>query len=693
MMALANMWAPIMNLELCNRAEGRKKTAQWHLNAKRSSLGIIVLSLAAYLPAAHAIGLGAVQVHSTFLGQPLFLSIPLHGYQPSQEPPCIKAYVASLDGAMIAAARTQLVGSDEQKAIEVRTREGITEPAFKVSVVFGCDLPFQRDYQILLNFPAASHGEPLLPYLAQDEKPGKAARNAASASKAADFAPVPLSSRQAARRTVLTPPSGDSSAAKLAGSASEHHHHARHAREKRAPHSVLRLSAVTDAVVDNDAPVILRLSDTLTLPETGMLPAGDRGAGQERVATVASGSDDGRAARAKPDLPASGHEAQSGKNDGKSIKEPLPYAHNTLVNWIIGLGATVVLCLLAIAWMGWRMAASPGGERNASARKAWRRRFRKGAGGWLEEEERGGDAKRSGLLFETEPRGGETEPGAASQEDASGVARLHTLFAKHVDGQQDEAETSGEGAKHRNFTPNTALRSGEVKPRAASQEDAADVADHRTPFTKAEEVSDLLELAEAWFALNRPDVVIEILEPMSQEEPPKSPLQWIYLMNAYGLVGNEKNYDDLYHRIRNTFNVNVPDWNARSQSKPETRKTLEDFPHIKNRIVELWDSDEIVPYLERHLLDDRDGTRAGFPLVVYQNILKLINLAKDPARGKLSEDQIPDQLFEIIFPPGSIGARESEGGISFDLRAAPPFQRKASGNFSLVDFEESTEFK
>ena len=41
----------------------------------------------------------------------------------------------------------------------------------------------------------------------------------------------------------------------------------------------------------------------------------------------------------------------------------------------------------------------------------------------------------------------------------------------------------------------------------------------------------------------------------------------------------------------------------------------------------LWPTDQIVPYLESLLIDDRDGNRVGFDLPVYREIMFLIGIA------------------------------------------------------------------
>ncbi len=47
------------------------------------------------------------------------------------------------------------------------------------------------------------------------------------------------------------------------------------------------------------------------------------------------------------------------------------------------------------------------------------------------------------------------------------------------------------------------------------------------------------------------------------------------------------------------------------------------FPHMLNRIIELWNSPELDPYLEQLMLDTRDHQRQGFPPDVATDIMRL----------------------------------------------------------------------
>lgn len=148
------------------------------------------------------------------------------------------------------------------------------------------------------------------------------------------------------------------------------------------------------------------------------------------------------------------------------------------------------------------------------------------------------------------------------------------------------------------------------------------------------EIADVMQQAEFWMMLQDPFRAIEILEPFRDVAQPASPVPWIYLLDLYRMVGDKKKYELLIMRIESVFNAKIPRWDGQFGITP---RTLNEFPHVVEKICALWETDEIVPYLESLLLDKRDGARQGFDLPVYRNIIQLITLARDPEKSKEHE--------------------------------------------------------
>jgi pilus assembly protein FimV len=164
---------------------------------------------------------------------------------------------------------------------------------------------------------------------------------------------------------------------------------------------------------------------------------------------------------------------------------------------------------------------------------------------------------------------------------------------------------------------------------------------------KADETSEMMKLVDAWMALNAPDKMPELLQPFNEVRQLASPLPWLCLLDVYRALGDQQKYETVLARIKALFNVKLAPWDAQSSRQPP--KTLADFPHIIDEILGLWQSAGVVPYLKSLLRDDRNGTRHGFDLPVYRDILQLIALATDPDRPATRGKTMPQQASAILF--------------------------------------------
>ncbi|CAN5296894.1 hypothetical protein BH11PSE11_BH11PSE11_10650 [soil metagenome] len=185
---------------------------------------------------------------------------------------------------------------------------------------------------------------------------------------------------------------------------------------------------------------------------------------------------------------------------------------------------------------------------------------------------------------------------------------------------------------------------------------------------KAHEIYNVMQLAESWMSVHDPVDVLETLEPFKDVELPESPIPWLCLLDVYRVLGDQKKYDAILKRIKKIFNVKMPPLDAPAlnpKERPQVRR-LADYPNIVERIFDLWETDEIVPYLEGLLVDNRDGTRDGFDLPVYRNILQLIALASDPDPSKRHDQITHGKAYAILY---SEMPREPAGILRFSETA------------------------
>ena len=167
-------------------------------------------------------------------------------------------------------------------------------------------------------------------------------------------------------------------------------------------------------------------------------------------------------------------------------------------------------------------------------------------------------------------------------------------------------------------------------------------ANARSTLPNAEEILDEIQQAEFWMDMQQPERAIEILESNWGGERPSSPLPWLYLFDLYRTVGDREKYEDLTERFEHLFNGRVVPWG--DGSALEHLRSLEDFPFLLKKIVQLWPTDDLVPFLENLLVDDRDGRRQGFDLAAYRDILFLTKIAYDIQDSKNAAKASHDAL-------------------------------------------------
>lgn len=130
-----------------------------------------------------------------------------------------------------------------------------------------------------------------------------------------------------------------------------------------------------------------------------------------------------------------------------------------------------------------------------------------------------------------------------------------------------------------------------------------------------------IELASIMTSMGLTESAAQTLVEHIRENPRESLPQWLKLLEIHRLSGNRSEFERSAAELKQHFNVQPDDWNA-----PQTasRNSLETYPHIRSQVVKLWRKPECVALLRALLLDNREGTRLGFPAAVAEEILLLI---------------------------------------------------------------------
>ncbi|WP_394781695.1 FimV family protein [Undibacterium sp.] len=570
--------------------------------------------------------MGELRVQSA-LGQQLKASLTLLGVQNDVAQSCIKARIETADGGMLSNAVVTLASTGASRLITLTTRQSVQEPAVKVVVDVACDAQIHREFMILLDPPmfAGAPSRAELPLAQPDtDSTGSAA------------VPATTASTTASRRAGAKRPSAVTNSASPVPRLNPDELPARvrvakvpkdavPAKSAKAPKDVLKLS--------DDAEVIpqqgLRLSDTLTehsATADQQQNMAELRLAQAELAALLRGENPEKASgdqvkAGQQKLQALQMEVGQMKRQEQANRAELEAMRESSFsrNWIVALAGLLLLGLIAIVVLLLQL----------------RRLTKRNEFAWAEQHTDKADTDRKMSVEEivnsvqASYQNPTTVPGQAAE--ASIPAFLQDKGAPAT------AENSTAGALAKNTS--APVKSASAAPLRSSLPSLEDTNSSTFNFfaakgssMKVEEISDVTQEAEFWMSVNDPQRAIEILEPQGALEAPDSPVPWLYLLDLYRVTKNKEKYDEMRDRFVLIFNANIPDFEV--DPADSVARQLEDFEHLMAKICGMWDTNDILPFLQSLLVDDRDGKRMGFELPVYRDILLLIAIANELERAK-----------------------------------------------------------
>jgi hypothetical protein len=520
--------------------------------------------------AAHALGLGEIRVQSN-LGGSLRASIPLLGGNGDDLlQVCVKARLLTLDGAFILVPVVSIAHDPRTPTIILTSAQNINEPALTIAIEIACDEHLKREYQILLDLPA--NAIPEVQLAAVPAVAGPTLNPAAGV--------VPPVSRRPATRVAVAPDNGIVSTPNQPPLIVDHQLHRKPAHKG----NVLRLSGATLQGDPLNAP-----GPRLTLSRA--LSAGPSGSGTNDASSNGNGEGGVGAGQTAAAFTEAARAAQNGaalSELGVTTSKLLTMEHK-----ILSLQAE----LAHLTRQHVPPPAVPTAARAGSSEKL---------------------LVTMGLLLL-----------------ASLLAIVWLLWRMlQLTSKQGADWASGLTEPAPEPTPTMPLH--HASPFAfAERPDASGAATARVPMhhgtdtemPTVEELTDAMHEAQFWISLNKPESAARVLEQYGDVDQPSSPLTWLYLLDLYRKINDQTKYDALLERFHNAFNGKVPEWGM-----PDNVTELQGLialPLLLDKIAVLWNTDDIVPFLQSLLVDDRDGKREGFALEVYCDILFLIDIAND----------------------------------------------------------------
>lgn len=612
-------------------------------------LALIALSLPAI--AAHAVGLGQLNIQS-WLGHPLRATIPLLGSDhDSIAANCLKARLETADGSFLGAAQVTLARQGQATSVVLATRQAINEPAIGVTVTVDCGTVVNRNYQVLLDPPVIGPAQAEIP---KEIPPSFAAPSAKPADRAQQEAKPEQAQApriKAVRRPRPAPVHQDlvlrpSSSTEIVPEP------ARPKVQKNA-RAVLKLSGSDEPVASEG----LRMSGTLS---EATAPSEAQAAEELRLAQAQFAA----ILRDEDPLKDASAQARSARDRNQimlaeiQVLEEQRQLNQALLaqtqpgypwTWVAGLAVLLLACLIAIAWLAWRMKKI--GKARASH---WADNLPTITVNTEQITEQIIQEMQEEIAEELRQKSAETTP-SASQPVSATPAAAPTPASGLAQRKAGERRPDERGAGAIPFTSEFTERRMERRdhadagdaifnsgsPRAKKDYPPAPLPELRGLNTidsinafhpranpiKVEEISDVLQEAEFWMLLNDQPRVLEILEPFTEQEQPDSPVPWLYLLETYRKLKDQPKYEALRERFSKVFNIYASPWQLEPAEEPE--RGLEDFPHLIEQICALWPGPDCTRYLEYLLVDNRDGTRSGFEVSVYRDVMMLIGVMKE----------------------------------------------------------------
>ncbi|MEO6559913.1 MAG: hypothetical protein ABIO19_10150 [Burkholderiaceae bacterium] len=534
------------------------------------------------------------------LGQPLRASIGLLGTDSGElTGSCVKVRIETLDGVSLATPQLIIARNGPASFITLTSRQAIFEPAATIVVEVSCTSSVRRIYHVLLDPPVLTGLAQLAPAPLRESRVSPASSSAREQPEPVErksFAqavrPPRVKRRQASESVVKKPV-----APQFSADAKPNH-------SQGAAIDVLRLTGNEDSGVSR-----LKLSSSLIFStdaaaspwseETRLAQLEFAAILRDQEPRTGSSALNNKAAQAQETSLRAQMAALQRQNGENQAALAALQSSSSLLIWLSGL---LVLCLLAIGWLAWRL----------------RSLIRSDNAAWWTINQLDNAKQDAAQSASVEPIVSARSPltSAAALPSVKNTESLQPDVGPDIGTALDVPVVQNAPDADVGFVlPEYVGSVGKEKRESAND-------------FNVEVISDVMQEAEFWISLNDPRRAIGILEPHTAIDYPDSPVTWLYLLDLYREVGDEEKYNALRERFTRLFNARIPLY-----GEPElTSQSLEDFPHLLDRICKLWRTVDIVPFLQSLLIDDRAGARAGFDLPLYRDILLLIGIALEKKR-------------------------------------------------------------
>ncbi len=138
-----------------------------------------------------------------------------------------------------------------------------------------------------------------------------------------------------------------------------------------------------------------------------------------------------------------------------------------------------------------------------------------------------------------------------------------------------------------------------------------------------------LELAHLMESMGLAQGAAQALVEHIRNNPAESVQHWLKFLDIYHASGLQDELADSVKELKGKFNVALDDWSGEGAQ----RRSLIDYPHLARELTAIWGKEGCAAFLVNLIADTRDGTRAGFPRAVVEEIVLLRAMLDSMAAG------------------------------------------------------------
>jgi hypothetical protein len=133
----------------------------------------------------------------------------------------------------------------------------------------------------------------------------------------------------------------------------------------------------------------------------------------------------------------------------------------------------------------------------------------------------------------------------------------------------------------------------------------------------------ILDEAKFLMSKDQPNEAVEHIKWSIRAQPKSSVNLWLYLLEIFKLQNQKEEFENFAKVMHQTFNVMTPVWENKNVAII-VAETLEEFPHICEKLNALWPKESAIVYLRNLIKDNRNGERTGFGKAITEEIILLI---------------------------------------------------------------------